>query len=195
MIDNLFLTHIKTLGLALVVLVTCGHFSDVNAQNVFRIEEDTTFELGNSGASSFLFNWSDLTNVADPTLELVAGNTYRFERTTGSHPFVITDDTLEVTGTDGSFARTTAVRSVIDEATLEPIADFTANSAPTTDFILWSPTADDLGQFYYTCNIQGHRGMTGSIRVVAAAIPEPSSIALIFGLAGAGIVRRRRKSV
>ncbi len=65
------------------------------------------------------------------------------------------------------FERTTFDGAVIDAATLQPIADFTADPAPTDDFIEWTPGVGDVGNYFYTCRITGHRGMTGAIRVVS----------------------------
>lgn len=190
MFNNLFIMRIRTLGMALMFLTLGGLFTSANAQ-VFRFENDTFFNLSNAGASDFLFSWDAVTDEIDPTLELVAGNTYSFQRTTSAHPFVITDDTLAVTGTDGSFLRTTTDGAVIDDATLKPLADFTADPSPTSDLIVWTPTEADLGQYFYTCRVTGHRGMTGSIQVISA-VPEPSSIAFVLGLAGVCAVRRKR---
>lgn len=158
---------------------------------MFRVDSDTDFEIGNSGSSDYLFNWSTFVNEVDPTLELVAGNTYTFRRTSGSHPFVITDDSLPVSGTDGSFFRTTTSGAVIDAATLTPLADFTADPAPTSDLITWSPTESDVGDYFYTCRVVGHTGMTGAIRIVSA-VPEPSSAAMLIGVAGCCLLRRRK---
>ncbi len=139
--------------------------------SVYRVPGGVEFSLDNAGASDYLFNWSDaggdFIDVVDPTLILIAGETYLFRRITGSHPFVITDDTLEITGSDGTFRRVTSDGDVIDAATLKPIDVFTADPAPTDDFIEWTPSADDAGQYYYTCRVTGHRGMTGSIIVEA----------------------------
>ncbi|MEO0513878.1 MAG: hypothetical protein AAF086_01110 [Planctomycetota bacterium] len=185
------------LGFAAVVSVAVASqgraATTVISPNVYRIDAGVTLNLGNQGASNYLFNWTDssgtFTNISDPTLELVAGQTYTFQRISGSHPFVITDDTLPVTGSDGSFSRATSSGTVIDAATLTPIADFTANPAPTTDQIIWTPTLSDLGDYFYTCRVTGHVGMTGAIRV----IPEPASGMLILvGTAVLGCVRRRQ---
>ncbi len=139
--------------------------------SVYRVPGGVEFGLNNLGASDYLFNWSDaggsFVDVVDPTLILTAGETYRFRRLTGAHPFVICDDTLPVDGSDGMFQRTTTDGAVIDAATLEPIDAFTADPAPTDDFIEWTPTADDAGQYYYTCRVEFHTGMTGSIVIDA----------------------------
>lgn len=138
--------------------------------NVYQITAGVEFTLGNSGATDYLFNWNDdsgtFTNVSDPTLVLSTGQTYVFRRVTSAHPFVITDATMPVTGSDGSFVRTTTSGPVIDAATLTPIADFTADPAPTSDFITWTPGEDEVGSYWYTCRVTFHTGMTGAIMVV-----------------------------
>jgi plastocyanin len=139
------------------------------APNVYEVTAGVEFTLGNTSSIDYTFNWSDasgtFTNVADPTLILRAGQTYTFRRVTSAHPFVITDATLPVTGSDGNFNRSTFSGSVIDAATLQPLADFTADPAPTADFIAWTPATADVGTYYYTCRVTSHPGMTGAISV------------------------------
>ena len=141
----------------------------------YLVDEGTTFSIGNNGISDFLFNWTDdsgtVTDEPDPTLVLVAGQTYIFVRTTGFHPFVICNDTLPISGSDGNYTRDTTDGAVIDAATLQPIADFTADPAPTSDFIEWTPGVDDVGIYYFTCRITGHLGMAGSIEIVEPDTP------------------------
>lgn len=154
--------------------------------SLYAVDSGVTFDLGNSGNSHYLFTWSDtsgtFTSLQDPTLVLTAGQTYFFRRTSGSHPFVITDDTLPVSGTDGTYQRTTFSRDVIDAATLNPIADFTADPAPTTDQIAWTPTLADVGTYFYTCNITSHPGMTGRIQIVSPnGECSPADLAAPFG--------------
>lgn len=182
-----------TLHTIAIAAATCGSALAATTEldaNTFAIDEGVAITLGNIGASHFTFNWSDtsgtFSDLQDPTLVLTAGETYTFQRISGSHPFVITDDTLPVSGTDGSFQRTTFSGAVIDAATLQPIADFTADPGPTSDLITWTPGLDDLGEYFYTCRVTGHPGMTGAIRVV----PAPASIAML-GLAGIAARRRR----
>ena len=145
------------------------------APNVYQVDAGVAFTMSNDGASSFLFSWSDssgtFTDIPDPTFILTAGETYTFMRTTGFHPFVICNDTLPISGTDGNYMRTTSDGAVIDAATLTPIADFTADPAPTSDMISWTPAAGDVGEYYFTCRITGHLGMAGRIEVVAADEP------------------------
>lgn len=170
-------------SLVALVLVFASPVGAVTTQlgpNVYQVTGNVDFMLENAGVSDYLFTWTDsngtFEQVADPTLVLVLGQNYTFTRISGSHPFVITDATLPVEGTDGSFFRDTFDGGVIDAATLEPIADFTADPAPTTDAITWSPGT--IGDFFYTCRVISHPGMTGSIRVTANPV---SSVSRSFG--------------
>jgi plastocyanin len=144
--------------------------------DVYLVDEGVAFGIANDGASDFLFSWTDASgtfaDIADPTIILVAGQTYTFTRTSGMHPFVITDDTLPVSGSDGSYVRDTQDGDTIDDATLKPIADFTADPAPTDDFISWTPAEADAGTYYYTCRVTGHTGMAGRIRVVPSCYAD-----------------------
>ena len=163
--------------------------------SIFTIDEGVDFEIGNLGASNFLFNWADpnggsvFENVPDPTLILTAGETYTFVRTTSAHPFIIMDATAGdfISGTDGSYFRTTTDGALLDQATLKPIADFTADPFPSGDVITWNPS---VGDYWYTCRVTGHTGMTGRISVV----PEPNTVTFL-GAAGFSclIARRRRR--
>ncbi|MEO1585495.1 MAG: cupredoxin domain-containing protein [Planctomycetota bacterium] len=163
------ITAIATLALA---GTTAAQTTEINPSR-FRVETGVAFELLNQGAANYLFAWTDasgsFSGLVDPTLEIVAGQTYTFQRFSGSHPFAICDDTLPVSGEDGEIFRTSPSISVINAATLAPIADFTANPAPTTDLITWTPSEADVGVYYYTCTIAGHLGMTGAIEVIPAA--------------------------
>lgn len=145
----------------------------------YAIDAGVTISISNFAASDFLLNWSDdsgtFSAVADPTLVLTAGETYVFLNTTSVHPFVITDDSLPIDGTDGAFFRTTTSGTVIDNATLQPIADFTSNPG-ASDPIAWTPTNDDVGVYYYTCRVTGHLDMTGQIEIVPAAAACPADL-------------------
>jgi len=160
------------IALALLAATTLAD-TTITAPHVYAIDEGVDFAIANSGASSFLFTWTDdsgtFTDVEDPTLILSSGQTYTFMRTTGSHPFSITDDTLPVTGTDGSYARTTTDINVMNASTLQPMDDFIADPAPTTDMITWTLTPADVADYYYSCRITFHTGMVGRMQVVAAA--------------------------
>ncbi|MFG0274139.1 MAG: hypothetical protein ACF8QF_03690 [Phycisphaerales bacterium] len=147
------------------------------APSVYRVDAGVAFAISNAGASNYLFSWTDetgtFTNIADPTLILIEGETYTFQRTTGSHPLVITNDQLPVSGSDGAYNRTTSDGALIDSLTLTPIADFTADPGPTSDLISWAVA---LGDYYYTCRVTGHIGMTGAIRVEAATQSSPQDL-------------------
>ncbi len=160
---------------------------------IFTIDEGVDFELGNVGASDFLFSWTDpgggaaFTNEVDPTFIFTAGETYTFVRTTSAHPFIIMDSTAAafISGTDGAYSRTTTDGALLDAATLQPIEAYTADPAPSGDVITWTPT---VGDYWYTCRVTGHLGMTGRIQVV----PEPAS-AVLLGLASVGLLVRSRR--
>lgn len=139
------------------------------APNVFEVPGGVEFRVDNRSAADYLISWSDAAGtfdrVEDPTLVLRAGQSYRFVRTSGAHPFQITDGSLPVDGSDGSFRRTTTIASVLAAAGLKPLDAFTADPAPTSDAIVWTPGVDEAGDFYYTCTVLSHTGMTGRIRV------------------------------
>ena len=137
--------------------------------SVYEIEGSVEFTISNNGASDYLFSWTDATgtytDIADPTLILQPGQTYTFVRATSAHPLRFTTDALAVSGTDGSYQRSTTSSADIDAVSLTPVADFTADPAPTTDAVVWTPTAADAGSYFYTCLVTSHTGMTGQIQV------------------------------
>ncbi len=160
--------------------------------NTFAVDEGVAFTIGNNGASDFVFNWTDSTvtsNILDPKLILTVGETYTFERTTDLHPFAITDDTLSTTVNFGSLVRDTTDSAVITTATLSGGSFVAQPSGGST--ITWTPTAAEIGDYFYTCTVTGHTGMTGSIQVVDA-VPEPSSSLLALLGSGFLFIRRRR---
>lgn len=142
--------------------------------HVYKVDEGVTFSISNSGSTSYLLSWSDaggtFTDIPDPSIIVSVNETYVFKRTTGSHPFLITDASLPTDGTDGSYFRTTTDAAVINAAVLTPIADFTADPAPTSDEISWTPTGSQIGNYFYTCAVTFHTGMTGGIRVVLDSV-------------------------
>ena len=170
---------LTTQAIALAVLATGVASADTTqtGPSVYEIDAGVTINMGSQGSASFLFEWLDksgfFTNLQDPTLILTAGETYTFINDTGFHPFIITEGALlPVQGTDGDYFRTTTSTAVMDAATLQPIADFT--SAPGgNDPIVWTPTADDIGDYWYTCRITGHLDMTGRIEIVGAPACTP----------------------
>jgi uncharacterized cupredoxin-like copper-binding protein len=178
--------------LSLAALSLSGHAATTKINNDrFAVTESVAFTIGNSSTSSFLFNWTDgassFSNEEDVTFVLTLGQTYTFQRTTSSHPFAIMDSSASgfISGSDGSFVRTSTDSADITGATLTPVADFTADPSPTTDLITWTP--DTIGDYYYTCTVTGHTGMTGKFEVV----PEPT-VAFLAGIGALSLMRRRR---
>ncbi|PCI10015.1 hypothetical protein COB72_04530 [bacterium] len=148
--------------------------------SIYEVDAGVTFDIGNFGSQSFLFTWIDKSGffefVIDPTLILTAGETYSFNADTGFHPFIIADgELLPVQGTDGSYFRTTTSGTVLDDATLVPIADFTSDP-DGTDPIVWDITEAEVGDYWYTCRIAGHLDMTGRIQVVSGAAACPADL-------------------
>ena len=159
--------------------------------SIYSVTEGVTFSLATNGASHFLFSWTDpsgspaksFADIVDPTLRLSIGQAYTFQRTSTSHPFVIMNNTISsfISGTDGSFSRTTSDFNTITNATI-----FTANPGTPGPAVDWTPTTG--GDYFYTCSVGSHGGMTGKISV----IPEPSSLSLLLLSLGAFSIYRRR---
>ncbi len=142
---------------------------DPSNPSVFEVQGSADFTIRHDGAFHYLFSWTDpsgtYTDVPDPTLVLEVGETYTFTRVTEAHPFRITTGALPVSGSDGSFLRTTTSTPEIESFSMTPLEDFTSDPAPANDAILWTPTSGDVGDYYYTCLVVAHTGMTGAIRV------------------------------
>lgn len=136
---------------------------------VYVVQGSADFTIRHDGASDFLFSWTDAsgtyTDVADPTLVLEVGETYTFTRVTEAHPFRITGEGLPVSGTHGSYLRTTTSTPEIDSFSLTPLEDFTSDPAPGDDAIVWTPSGGEVGDYWYTCLVVSHTGMTGAILV------------------------------
>ena len=168
-------------AMAIVAFTSGLAYADTTktSPSVYEINEGVTFNLDNFSSSSFLFLWVDksgaFAKIVDPTLVLTAGETYTFINNTSVHPFIITDTSLPVQGTDGEYFRTSASGAVMDAATLQPIADFTS-SPGGSDPIVWALTEDDVGDYWYTCRVTGHLDMTGRIEVVSGAVACPADL-------------------
>ena len=194
-------THLRfipfSIASSFLLLATMSHaVTTLVSTSKYSVTEGVAFTLGNNGASDFLFNWTDpsgapplsSSNIADPTLILTLGQTYTFQRTTAAHPFVIMNNTAAVfmSGTDGIYSRTTTDSTAINNATLTPIANFTANPGSPGNTISWTPS--QVGDFWYTCTVTSHPGMAGKFTV----IPEPTTFGLIGGGFAFAVLRRRR---
>lgn len=180
-----------------LMLATMSHaVTSLVSPSRYSVTEGVAFTLGNNGAADFLFNWADpsgapplsFSNIADPTLILTLGQTYTFQRITTAHPFAIMNNTAAafMSGADGTYSRTTTSSTDINNATLTPIANFTANPGTPGNTISWTP--GEVGDFWYTCTVTTHPGMAGKITV----IPEASAFGLIAGGFAFGVFRRRR---
>jgi len=162
---------ITAAALALCASLSAGDTTQ-NGPSNYTVDEGVTFTITNIGSTSFLLSWSDdsgtFTNIEDPTITIVTGQSYSFENTTSVHPFHVTDDTLPVSGTDGDYSRDTFDSAVINGATLDPFDAFVSNPGGG-DPIVWTPADDAAGAYWYTCGITGHSGMTGRLFVEGAA--------------------------
>ncbi len=163
----------NTIIATLIAASTLAHADTTQTgPDSYTIDAGVTLNIQSIGSSSFIVSWEDGSgtfSAFDPTITLSAGETYVFDNQTFSHPFRITNDTLPVSGTDGSFTRTTSDITVINNASLQPIADFTSDPQPQDDPITWTPGNDDAGVYYYTCLVLSHAGMTGKIVIEAPA--------------------------
>ena len=155
---------------------------------VYRVNENASFRIDNSGASHFVFTWgsnSTFSGLNDPTLELYVGKSYIFNRITSSHPFAITKG-LPVTGTLGSLSTTSSSPgSFVYQPSLT--GAFISNPGGL-DPISWTPTGAEIGIYHYVCTVSGHVSMVGQIAVV----PEPSTFGLL--VVGFSILGLRRRS-
>jgi len=176
-----------------ILLVTTLTFSaqavtTLVSPSIYSVTERVTFSLATNGASDFLFSWTDssgtFSGLPDPTLRLTIGQTYTFQRTSTSHPFVVLNNTIasSIDGTDGSFLRKSSDFSTYSGATI-----FTANQGTPGPAVNWTPTI--AGDYFYTCSVGSHGFMTG--KIVAVAIPEPSALSLLLLSLGALSLRRR----
>ena len=168
---------------SLLAVVNANAVTTNPSSSVYAITQGVDFIIGNTGSTDFTFSWEDTNGFfgdpSDPTLILTAGQSYTFKRSTSAHPLIITDDTLPVSGTDGSYSRTAYDISTMNDSLLGGPSDletFKADPGPnSSDLISWTPGSSDIGNdFYYTCYVTGHAGMTGRISVV----PEPATVSL-----------------
>ncbi|MCB1182250.1 hypothetical protein KDM41_02380 [bacterium] len=146
----------------------------VHGPGRYELTTGTTFNVDNDSSTGYLFGWNDggslFAGVRNPTLILHAGRTYVFRRVSAKHPLIMAGATLPVAGAGDVWTRATADTTVIAAARLRPLADFTADPAPTTDAIVWTPLPADAGLYWYTCDVPAHVTMTGRLEVVADGV-------------------------
>ena len=176
-------------------------FSAVNvydsASNVYYLESSTDIDL-TGGSGNFYFDFLDdgalPSSTSDTKLILNTSSTYTFTHVGSGHPFIILEHSFmspfnpnTSTGLRDNFPTTlpeaAAYVTVSDSEPLYLVANI-------EDSFTWSPSELEIGSYWYTCAIAGHRDFLGQISVV----PEPSSYALILGGLAFGLLvflRRR----
>jgi plastocyanin len=109
----------------------------------FSTVESKTYNVTNSGSSSYIFNGEGLTNSNNPNFTFKRGGTYTFNVNTPGHPFLI--NTVQGTGTANKYNSGVTNNGIITGA-----VTFTVPmNAPNT--------------LYYNCEF--HSSMTGIITV------------------------------
>ncbi|WP_375238817.1 CHRD domain-containing protein [Aurantibacter sp.] len=110
---------------------------------VISTPETISYDVSNSGTSSYNFTGNGLTAAANPNLTFIRGNTYIFNLNTPSHPFFI--NSTQGTGTTNAY--TSGVTG-------------NGNVSGTLTFVVPMDAPDTL---FYNC--QFHGVMTGTINV------------------------------
>jgi len=168
-----------------------------SASNVYYLESSTDIDL-TGGSGNFYFDFLDdgalPSSTSDTKLILNTSSTYTFTHVGSGHPFIILEHSFmspfnpnTSTGLRDNFPTTlpeaAAYVTVSDSEPLYLVANI-------EDSFTWSPSELEIGSYWYTCAIAGHRDFLGQISVV----PEPSSYALILGGLAFGLLvflRRR----
>ena len=154
--------------------------------NTYTLGLSTDVDLtGGNGNFDFDFSDGDLPDpTADTNLILNTSSTYTFTHVGTGHPFIVLSDTQMAPYNPNS---STGLRDSFPSSRLESDAYAIASNgeslylvANTEDSFTWSPSAQDVGSYWFTCAIAGHRDFLGQIEVVA--VPEPSSCSLLLGV-------------
>ena len=193
------------LPLILVLLKLAAAITAFGAINIFDADTNT-YTLGLStdvdltgGNGNFDFDFLDGGALPDPTTDtnliLNTSSTYTFTHVGNGHPFIILSDTVMAPYNPNS---STGLRDSFP-GSLPESAAYVASSnseslyliANTEDSFTWSPSAQDVGSYWYTCAIAGHRDFLGQIEVVA--VPEPSSYSLLLGVLAIWLVTYLRR--
>lgn len=165
--------------------------------NTYTLAVSTDIDL-TGGSGNFYFDFLDdgtlPSSTTDTKLILNTSSTYKFTHVGSGHPFIILSDSAMAdfnpnasTGWRDNFSATLQERHAYDTA-----SDSLYLAANTGDSFTWAPSTGDIGNYWYTCAIAGHANFLGQVEVVAA-VPEPSSYALLFGGLAIWIVALRRR--
>ena len=191
------------LSLLLVLLKLVATITAFGAINIFDADTNT-YTLGLStdvdltgGNGNFDFDFSD-GDLPDPTADtnliLNTSSSYTFTHVGSGHPFIVLSDAQMAPYNPNS---STGLRDSFPSSRLESDAYAIASSseslylvANSEDSFTWSPSAQDVGSYWFTCAIAGHRDFLGQIEVVA--VPEPLSYSLLLGVLAIWIVSYRR---
>ena len=161
------------------------------ASNIYYLESSTDIDL-TGGSGNFYFDFLDdgalPSSTSDTKLILNTSSTYTFTHVGSGHPFIILEHSFmspfnpnTSTGLRDSFPTTlpkaAAYVTVSDSEPLYLVANI-------EDSFTWSPSELEIGSYWYTCAIAGHRDFLGQISVV----PEPSNYALLLGGLALGLI-------
>lgn len=114
-------------------------FSDIEVSTASTVNYDVT----NDGASAYQFTGNGLTNVSNPDITLVRGETYTFTVNASGHPFYIN----ETQGTGSSNAYNNGV----------------TNNGAQSGTITFTVPSDAPNTLFYNCEF--HSSMTGTITI------------------------------
>jgi Cu/Zn superoxide dismutase len=130
--------HLSTTDLTVAAQGNIG-----SNDGVISTPETITYDVSNSGTSSYNFTGNGLTAAANPNLTFIRGNTYIFNLNTPSHPFYI--NSTQGTGTTNAYSSGVTGNG---------------NVSGTLTFVVPMDAPDTL---FYNC--QFHGAMTGTITV------------------------------
>jgi len=130
--------HASTTDLTVVAQGNIGINEGVTVPNTF------TYDVSNSGTSSYDFTGNGLSADSNPNLTFVRGNTYVLNINTPSHPFYI--KTVQGNGTGNAYSTGVTGNGI---------------SSGTLTFVVPMDAPDTL---FYNC--QFHGAMTGTITVI-----------------------------
>ncbi len=187
-----------------ILLKTVVSISVFGAFNTYN-EVLNTYTLGQStdvnltgGSGNFYFDFTgggDLPDsIQDTKLIISTSKTYTFTHVGTGHPFVVLSDTQMAPYNPND--PTPGLRDSFPSNRTASDAYVAASNSESlflniTDSFTWTPTAAEIGDYWYTCGIAGHRDFLGEIEVVA--VPESSNFALILGGLAIGLVVLRRR--